>query len=65
MYLRNGSVDTSWYAAAPFASVPPDKRWSLGLLYLVFAAVVIALYFPCRWYADAKATRRGRWMSYI
>ena len=65
MYLRYGGVDSSWYAAAPFTSVPDDKRWNLGLLYLVFAVVVVALYFPCRWYAKAKASRRARWMSYI
>jgi uncharacterized membrane protein len=66
MYLKFGNVNAaSWYASAPFASVPPDKRWSLALLYLVWAAVVVALYFPCRWYAGLKATRKAKWMSYI
>ena len=67
MYLRYGTVSASWYASAPFASVPDDKRWSLGLLYLVFALVVTLLYFPCRWYARVKAdpTRKAWWMSYI
>ena len=65
MYLKFGSVDSSWYATAPFASVPDDKRWSLGLLYLVFALVVVALYFPSRWYARQKAARKAAWMSYI
>jgi hypothetical protein len=32
----------------------PGNRWSLPLLYLVFALVVAALYFPARWYARVK-----------
>ena len=67
MYLRFGTVSSSWYASAPFASVPDDKHWSLGLLYLVFAVVVVALYFPCWWYARVKAdpARKAKWMSYV
>jgi len=45
--------------------VPPDYRWSLGLLYLVTALVVVGLYFPCRWYAKKKAERRSGWMSFL
>ena len=37
------------------APVPEGYMWSLGLLYLVTAAVVVALYFPCRWYTKRKA----------
>lgn len=45
--------------------VPEGYRWSLGLLYVVTAAVVVALYFPCRWYAREKATSPHRWMKYM
>jgi uncharacterized membrane protein len=45
--------------------VPPDYRWSLALLYLVTALVVIALYFPCRWYAKVKAKSRNRWLGLL
>jgi uncharacterized membrane protein len=45
---------------------PPDGyAWSLGLLYLVTAAVVVVLYFPCRWFAQLKARRNDTWLSYI
>jgi hypothetical protein len=57
-YLRLGAVHHEWYATAPFASVPPEARWSLPLLYVVFAIVVAALYVPCRWYARVRASRR-------
>jgi hypothetical protein len=45
--------------------VPDGYAWSLGLLYLVTAAVVVALYFPCRWYAGVKARRREAWLTYV
>ena len=45
--------------------VPPDYRWPLWLLYLVTAIVVIALYFPSRWYARVKAERPRTWMKYV
>jgi hypothetical protein len=48
-------------------SPPPDGYvWSLGLLYLVTFAVVVVLYFPCRWYMRLKQERRDvGWMSYL
>jgi uncharacterized membrane protein len=64
-YLREGTFHPEWYATAPFASVPPTARWSLSLLYLVFAVVVTVLYFACRWFEGVKARRRGSWLSYI
>ena len=65
-WLRGDGVHHEWYRSAPFAQVPPAARWSLGELYLVFLIVVIALYFPCAWYARLKTrTPRSRWLSYI
>ena len=47
-------------------SPPPDGyAWGLPLLYLVFALVAAALYFPCRWFAGIKARRRDWWLSYL
>jgi uncharacterized membrane protein len=45
--------------------VPPGYMWSLGLLYLVTAIVVIGLYFPCRWFARVKAEARHPWMRFL
>ena len=45
--------------------VPDGYRWSLPLLYLVTAFVVTLLYFPSRWFAEVKATKRSRWMSFL
>jgi uncharacterized membrane protein len=65
MQLREGELHPEWYATAPYSQVPPDHRWSLPLLYLVFALVIVVLYFPCRWFAAFKARRRDPWLSYL
>jgi uncharacterized membrane protein len=64
MFLREGTIHPEWYASAPYTSVPPDHRWGLPLLYLVFALVVAALYLPCRWFDRVKAQRK-RWLRYF
>jgi len=63
--IRGDGIHHEWYATAPFASVPPTARWSLGQLYLVWAIVVAILYLLCAWYSRFKAERPARWMSYI
>jgi uncharacterized membrane protein len=65
MLLREKQIHSDWYATAPYTFLPPEHRWGLPLLYLVWAAVVAILYFPCRWFADIKAHRRGPWLRYI
>lgn len=63
--LREGTVHPEWYATAPFTFLPPPHRWNLPLLYLVWAIVIVILYFPCRWFADLKDRRPGAWCRYI
>jgi uncharacterized membrane protein len=63
--MRDGTAHSEWFATAPFVSVPPDRRWGLTLLYLVFVIDVAILYFPCAWFARVKAQRRGGWLSYV
>ncbi len=58
-YLRDGSVHADRFATAPFVSMPPDQRWSLPLLYLVFALDVAVLYLACRWFAAHESRRRA------
>lgn len=45
--------------------VPPDYRWSLGLLYVVWAVVVVVLYFACRWYARVKAESKNPLLRFL
>jgi uncharacterized membrane protein len=65
--IREHRVDAWLFANRPVAPppVPPGYTWSLSLLYLVFALCVIALYFPCRWFAGVKKRHKMGWISYL
>jgi uncharacterized membrane protein len=65
--IRFGSVNAWLFANHPMnpGPVPEGYRWSLGLLYLVFALAVALLYLPCRWFANLKARRRDWWLKYL
>jgi uncharacterized membrane protein len=52
--ITTGALHHEWYATAPYASVPPEHRWSLTLLYIVFLLDVTLLYIACRWYERYK-----------
>jgi uncharacterized membrane protein len=66
--LRSGSVSPWLFLNHPVMIPPaPDGYvWSLGLLYLVWAIVVVALFFPCRWFAGLKQRRKDiGFLSYL
>lgn len=65
--IREGHVNPWLFGNHPYAppDLPPGYRWSLGLLYLVWASCLVALYFPSAWYAKLRATKRYPWLSYI
>jgi uncharacterized membrane protein len=49
--------DVGYYFTSPpafFTELPPNAGFELGMVYLCWAAVVVVLYFLCRWYADVK-----------
>jgi uncharacterized membrane protein len=64
-YLRDGAAHAERFATAPYVSMPPDQRWGLGLLYVVWLVAVAILYPLCRWYAQVKARRPDSWLGYI
>jgi uncharacterized membrane protein len=50
----------------PFFGEPqPEGKFSLGVVYAIWIAVVAALYWPCKWFAGVKARRRDWWLSYL
>jgi uncharacterized membrane protein len=63
--LRVGAAQQELYVTAPYVSMPPDQRWSLALLYLVWLVAVAILYPLCRWYAQRKAESPSAWMRYV
>jgi uncharacterized membrane protein len=63
--VRTGSTQSDSYDTAPYAFMPEELRWSLGLLYLVFALDVVLLFGACYWYANVKRKRSGSWLRYL
>lgn len=43
----------------------PGEGYSLAVVYLIWLAVVVALYPLCRWFARYKQTHRQWWLSYL
>lgn len=66
--LRYGSAhwmfDSPDVAHYPY-SPPPGWGFGLPVVYLAWAAVVIAVYPLCRWFAGVKARNRSPWLSYL
>jgi uncharacterized membrane protein len=67
-YLRYGSAH--WMFESPDLghypfSPPPGWGYSLPVVYLVWAFVVVAMYPLCRWFATLKQRRSDAWLSYL
>ncbi|HEY8257756.1 MAG TPA: heparan-alpha-glucosaminide N-acetyltransferase domain-containing protein [Gemmatimonadales bacterium] len=64
---RLGEVSPWLFANHPMGNPPPlpEYTWRLALLYAVWAAVVVVLYVPCRWFAEVKANRKAWWLGYL
>ena len=67
-YARYGTVhwmfespDLAHYPYSP----PPGWGYSLPVVYLVWALVVVAMYPLCRWFAALKQRRSDAWLSYL
>jgi uncharacterized membrane protein len=67
-YARYGQVH--WMFESPTLrqfpiTLPPGWGYSLPIVYLVWAVVVLTLYPLCRWFADLKRRRSDAWLSYF
>ena len=67
-YVRYGSAH--WMVESPDVghypfSAPPGWGYSLPVVYLVWAFVVVSMYPLCRWYAALKQRRSDAWLSYL
>jgi uncharacterized membrane protein len=67
-YARYGHIywmfESSGLGEFPITS-PPGWGYSLPVIYLLWALVVITLYPLCRWFADLKQRRSDAWLSYF
>ena len=67
-YARYGQIH--WMFDSPTIgqfpiTPPPGWGFSLPIVYLVWAFVVVALYPLCRWFASLKQRRRDALLSYF
>jgi uncharacterized membrane protein len=67
-YVRYGQVH--WMFESPDISsfpmtAPPGWGYSLPIIYLVWAIVVLTLYPLCRWFAGVRQRRSDAWLSYF
>jgi uncharacterized membrane protein len=52
------------YFVASITALGPNG-FSLPVVYLIWLAVIVILYFPCRWYIKFKQRRTDWWLSYL
>ncbi|HTF21434.1 MAG TPA: heparan-alpha-glucosaminide N-acetyltransferase domain-containing protein [Chryseolinea sp.] len=61
-----GNIHQDWYVTAPFVGIEEANRWTLPILYIVWAIDVVVLYFVCAKYARYKADHPEiGWMKYV
>jgi uncharacterized membrane protein len=67
-YARYGSAH--WFFESPSLeryplTRPPEWGNPLPVVYAMWALVVIALYWPCKWFGELRARTRRPWLSYL
>ena len=65
--IRTGDVNPWLFANHPMGNPAPPAgyAWSPALLYLVWAVVVLVLYFACRWFGAVRRRRSDWWLAYL
>jgi uncharacterized membrane protein len=67
-YARYGQVHWMFESPGPGQfpiTPPPGWGYSLPIVYLLWAFVVVTLYPLCRWFAGLKQRRNDAWLSYF
>jgi uncharacterized membrane protein len=67
-YAKYGQVHWMFESPTPRQfpiTPPPGWGYSLPIIYLIWACVVLALYPLCRWFAGLKQRRSDEWLSYF
>jgi uncharacterized membrane protein len=49
----------------PFLFTPPGFGFSIGWVYLIWLAIILSLYYPCKWFSNYKKTHKQWWLSYL
>ena len=59
--------DAQWLYGAPLGHSPEGYSYGSELIptYVAWIVVVVALYYPSKWFADVKKRRKDWWLSYL
>lgn len=49
----------------PFLFTPPGFGFSISWVYLIWLAIILSLYYPCKWFSNYKKTHKQWWLSYL
>ena len=60
--FSEGIEDT---AGIPFRFLIAGEGYPIGIVYLIWILMVIALYPLCKWFSDMKRKHRHWWLSYL
>lgn len=63
--LSHQPADWLMHGAVFLNPIPPGYGHGLPFIYGVWLAITIALYWPCRKFAELKARRKDWWLSYL
>jgi uncharacterized membrane protein len=67
-YARYGQVHWMFESPGPAQypmTSPPGWGYGLGVTYLVWVLIVVALYPVCRWFAGVRQRHKDPWLSYV
>ena len=48
-----------------FGTIPANFGFPLWVVYVIWIAIIVALYPVCRWYAELKKRRKDWWLGYL
>lgn len=68
LYLQRGhsfAEGATGLPGLPFKFILPGEGYSLGVVYLIWIAVVIAFYPFCKWFSEYKRRHSKWWLSYL
>jgi uncharacterized membrane protein len=65
IFFATGHTNSEITANPPFFFRPATFGYNLWIMYGIWLFVVLALYFPCRWFSRYKKTHRQWWLSYV
>jgi uncharacterized membrane protein len=66
MVINDKSLsEVDFHFGNAFGGIPTGWGYSLGIVYIAWISVVVALYPVCKWYNRYKSTHSYTWLSYV